>query len=96
VSSSLDSHLVDHLIELYCAWREECEAVRRAYRRLDEAESGDRLLAFATYTAALDREGAAAQLYGIQVRRVSAMAITPPEHAGPAAGGPAAAAAPHA
>ncbi len=68
-----DRSLVDRLIELYCAWREECAGVRLAYERLDTSSPDDRGLAFAACIAALDREDAAARSYGAQIRRVGAL-----------------------
>ena len=66
--------LVDRLLELYCDWRTECSAVRDAYERFLRAPACDRELAFRGYSAALDREGSVAELYGAQVRLVASLA----------------------
>jgi hypothetical protein len=62
---------IDHLLELYCAWREECAVVQSAYERFCAAPPSDRTLAYAAYRAALDREAAAAEMYSEQIARVS-------------------------
>ena len=72
MNSELHAAQVDHLLELYCAWRTECAAVRAAYERFSTAEPSERGLAFAVYEAALDREESAAQLYAGQISLVSA------------------------
>lgn len=80
IRSQLDDVLVDRLIELYCAWREECSAVRAAYDQLSAAEAADRRLAFAAFLAALDREATAARVYAEQITHVSSqVGITPGE-----------------
>jgi hypothetical protein len=71
IPAKLDALLVDRLIELYCAWREECSAVHAAYEQLSAAEATDRRLAFAVFLAALDREATAARVYAEQVTQVS-------------------------
>lgn len=55
--------LVDGAVVAYTQWREECAAVRNAYRRWVGARAADRAYAFADYTAALDREERAATRY---------------------------------
>jgi hypothetical protein len=61
---------IDRLIELYCDWREECAGVHAAYERFSSEAADTRVLAFAAYTAALDREASAARSYEDQVNRV--------------------------
>jgi hypothetical protein len=61
---------IDRLIELYCDWREECAGVHAAYERFSGAAADNRVLAFAAYTAALDREAAASRSYEDQVTRL--------------------------
>jgi hypothetical protein len=63
--------LGDALIELYVDWREECVAVRAAYERWRAAERDDRAAAFAAYSAALDREELAGNIYAELVRRAT-------------------------
>jgi hypothetical protein len=59
--------VIDEFVECYVAWREECEAVRIAYRRWLGAEPLDHPLAYASYVAALDREERAADSFAAQV-----------------------------
>jgi hypothetical protein len=61
---------IDRLIELYCDWREECAGVHAAYERFSSAAADNRALAFAAYTAALDREASAARSYEVQFNRL--------------------------
>ncbi len=61
---------IDRLIELYCGWREECAEVHAAYERFSSAAADSRALAFAAYTAALDREASASRSYEHQVNRL--------------------------
>ena len=62
--------LIDRLIELYCDWREECAEVHAAYERFSSVAADSRALAFAAYTAALDREASASRSYADQVHRL--------------------------
>jgi hypothetical protein len=71
---------IDRLIELYCDWREECAVVQAAYERFSSAAADNRALAFAAYTAALDREAAAARSFEDQFNR-----LTPDARCGPSA-----------
>ena len=70
MTAKIHPDLVDHLIRLYCDWREECAEVAAAYDRFSRAEPGDRALAHAAYVAALDREEAAARTYGYHVELI--------------------------
>ena len=63
---------IDRLIELYCDWREECVVVHATYERFSSAATDNRALAFAAYTAALDREASASRSYEEQVNRLNA------------------------
>jgi hypothetical protein len=85
-AKSLDAQVrpdvIDRLIELYCDWREECAVVHAAYERFSSAAADSRALAFAAYTAALDREAAASRSYEHQVHR-----LMPAVWWGPDAGG---------
>ena len=62
--------VVDRLIELYCDWRTVCAAVQAAYERFLDSEPADRTMAFAAYSAALDREQCTSEAYARQVRLV--------------------------
>lgn len=63
--------LVDDAIEAYVDWREECFAVWDAYRRWSRARRDDASLAFAAYSAALDREERASACYARLVSRLA-------------------------
>ena len=65
--SAMHSWVVDELLECYVAWREECEAVRIAYRLWVDSGPGDGRLAYAAYLGALDQEEHAARAYAYQV-----------------------------
>ena len=65
--SALNSWVVDGLLECYVAWREECEAVRIAYRLWVDSGPGDCRLAYAAYLEALDQEEHAARAYADQI-----------------------------
>jgi hypothetical protein len=57
-------HVVDEAFELYLDWRRHSSACESAYRHwTTTARSRESALAFATYTAALDREEQAAAQY---------------------------------
>ena len=62
--------VVDRLIELYCDWRTVCAEVQAAYERFLDSEPADRTMAFAAYSAALDREQCTSEAYARQVRLV--------------------------
>jgi hypothetical protein len=55
--------LVDDAVAAYTQWRDECAAVRNAYRRWLGASAVRKRLAFEDYNAALDREERAARRY---------------------------------
>ena len=60
--------LGDALIDMYVEWREECSAVQRAYERWRDASKDERAAAFAAYSAALDREERASDVYAALIR----------------------------
>jgi hypothetical protein len=62
--------LIDALTEAYVEWREECATVRQAYERWISFPAWERELAFAAYTAALDREQQASIVYSRWMHRV--------------------------
>jgi hypothetical protein len=66
----LGRRAIDELLEGYVSWREECDAVRLAYRRLADSRPSERRLTYAGYLAALDREEHAARVYADHVDRV--------------------------
>jgi hypothetical protein len=53
--------LVDDYVNSYVRWREECDAVRHAYRLWQLADLEDRAWTLALYDAALDYEEEAAR-----------------------------------
>jgi hypothetical protein len=61
----------DAFVEGYVCWREASEAVRAAYDHWRGGQRGDRGLAFAAYTAALDQEEHAARMFRERAELVS-------------------------
>jgi hypothetical protein len=57
------SALIDAIMDGYVSWREESAAVEKAYREWVGARREDRAVAFAAYSAAVDREEYAAEDY---------------------------------
>ena len=55
--------LRDEILDLYLAWREEAAAVADAYALWADATAGEKPARFAAFTAAIDREEAAARSY---------------------------------
>jgi hypothetical protein len=70
LDAELRPEMIDALMDLYCEWREECTGVHAAYSRFCDVASAERALAYAAYTAALDREGAACQSYAEHIEWV--------------------------
>lgn len=70
MTSEIRPDLVDRMIELYCDWRTACWDARSAYERFLDAPARDRAVAFAAYTAALDREESACESYAAQIRAI--------------------------
>jgi hypothetical protein len=68
--TALERSVVDHLLECYVAWREECRAVRLAYDQWTQATARDSDLLYAAYRAALDQEEESARVYA---RRIDAV-----------------------
>ncbi|HUA45614.1 MAG TPA: hypothetical protein VMA77_10325 [Solirubrobacteraceae bacterium] len=62
--------VVDDAVDAYVRWREECAGAGEAYHQWSGAEKADRQLAYCAYTAALDREEAAASVYAEAMRRL--------------------------
>lgn len=69
VAAPPSSILIDAVLDGYIAWREENAAVELAYRKWLGAERQERTLAFAAYSAALDREEHAAAEYQRLIER---------------------------
>jgi hypothetical protein len=72
MSTEIRPDLVDRMMELYCDWRTACWDVRFAYEQFHDAPAPERAVAFAAYTAALDREESACESYAAQVRTIQA------------------------
>jgi hypothetical protein len=62
--------LREDFFDSYVRWREACEGVRLAYEHWDNTTGKDRRLAYAAYSAALDREGQAATVHADCARAV--------------------------
>jgi hypothetical protein len=69
-SATPQADVVDDAVDAYVRWREECAGAGEAYHRWSGAEKADRMLAYCAYTAALDREEAAASVYAEAMRRL--------------------------
>jgi hypothetical protein len=65
-----ETRLVDRTIGAYVEWREACRLVHDAYRSWASATGPSARVAFWRYTAALDAEEWAAEVYASLVRRV--------------------------
>jgi hypothetical protein len=69
--TALERSVVDHLLECYVAWREECRAVTLAYDEwAAQSSARDSDLLYAAYRAALDQEEESARVYA---RRIDAV-----------------------
>ncbi len=71
MASRPPSELVDELMDAYVDWREECVALDQAYARWSSVPLDDRNVAFAAYTAALDREEQASSVYAERTHLVA-------------------------
>ena len=58
----------------YLEWWQECNAARAAYRAWATAPRASAAFAFRDYSAALEREGRAAETYAAQARRLARLA----------------------
>jgi hypothetical protein len=74
MSAVIQPEQVDRLIDLYCDWRTACSEVRAAYAQCTAVAAEERVLAYAVYGAALDREESAAGEYARQLIRVADLA----------------------
>jgi hypothetical protein len=59
--------LRDEIVDLYLDWREEAATVAEAYATWADATADRKGRCFAAYTAAIDREEAAARSYAVAV-----------------------------
>ena len=80
-----EPRLGDTMIGAYVDWREACRLVHDAYRSW-ASDTGPRArIAFWRYTAALDAEERAAEVYATLVRRVGPPATSAGDLSGPLA-----------
>ena len=80
-----EARLVDGMISAYVDWHEACRLVHDAYRSWTSATGPLARVAFWRYTAALDAEESAAEVYASLVRRVGRVASTDHDVSGPLA-----------
>jgi hypothetical protein len=80
-----ETRLVDRMITAYVEWREACRLVHDAYRSWAGATGPRARVAFCWYTAALDAEESAAEVYARLVRRVGQATTWNDELSGPLA-----------
>ena len=66
--------LADEFIDSWVCWREACGDVGSAYDRWATCNGSQRLLAFESYRAALDREEHAARVHSFWTERLQAAA----------------------
>jgi hypothetical protein len=79
-----ETRVVDRMISAYIDWREACRLVHDAYRSWASA-TGPRARVAWRYTAALDAEERAAEVYASLVRRVAQLARSDGDLSGPLA-----------
>jgi hypothetical protein len=75
--------LVDALMDAYVSWREACLQVSDAYRSWSRETDLGGTSAFGRYTAALDHEERAAEVYAGLVRRAGQLASSRHDRAEP-------------
>ena len=80
-----ETQLVDRMISAYVQWHEACRLVHHAYRSWAGATGPLARVAFWRYTAALDAEEWAAEVYASLVRRVGDLARSDGDLSGPLA-----------
>ena len=80
-----ETRLVDRMVGAYVDWREASRLVHDAYRSWASATGPRARVAFCRYTAALDAEEWAAEVYASLVRRVGHPATSNDDPSGPLA-----------
>jgi hypothetical protein len=78
--------LVDKLVEAFVDWREACARVDDAYRACASETGPCGRVAFGLYTAALDAEEQAAEVYAGLVRRAGKLPLSEDPPAEPVGG----------
>ena len=81
-----ETRLVDTMIGAYVDWHEACRVVHDAYRSWASATGPRARVAFSRYTAALDAEERAAEVYASLLGRVGHLATSNGDLSGPLAG----------
>ena len=71
-----ETSLVDRLIEAYVAWREACLGVEDAYQSWSRTARAGAASAFQQYSAALDAEQHAAEVYAVMYSRAGGRVAT--------------------
>jgi hypothetical protein len=69
--------LVDKMMDGYVEWRQACRLANDAYYSWSTATRAGAAAMFWSYTAALDQEERAAEVYASLVRRVGHLVATP-------------------
>jgi hypothetical protein len=77
----LRRRMVDAALDAYVNWCDECRAVWDADRFWASAPVAEDGYAFVAYSAALDREQRAAEIYAEQIRRVGGLLKAELDHA---------------
>ena len=85
MGNGTETRLMDRMISAYVDWREACRLVHDAYRSWTSATGPRARVAFSRYTAALDVEERAAEVYASLVRRVGHPAMGNGDLSGPLA-----------
>jgi hypothetical protein len=80
-----ETRLVDRMLSAYVDWHEACRLVNDAYRSWASATGPGARVAFWRYTAALDAEEWAAEVYASLVRRAGEAATSDGDLSGPLA-----------
>jgi hypothetical protein len=73
----MHERLVDEAFQRYLDWCDEAAALDAAYRKWTKAPRGERRLAFAAYSAALEREELASAQYQTLLEAAEQMLTTP-------------------
>ena len=85
MGNGTETRLVDRMISAYVDWREACRLVQDAYQSCASATGPCARVGFWRYTAALDAEEWAAEVYASLVRRVGRPATSNDDPSGPLA-----------
>ena len=80
VTRKRPSKLLDGFLDSYVSWREACEQVRDAYDHWRRSPVSDRGQAYAAYSAALEREGFAADIHSSWATRLGERRAARVEH----------------